>query len=124
MYTVRVESHFSAAHKLRGYRGRCEALHGHNWRVEVEIRSAKLNTIGMVCDFKEIKKKLASILKELDHAYLNRIPYFKKHNPTSEKIAEFIYYKLKKRISNKDPALHKVSVWETDTSCAVFEKDA
>jgi len=123
MYAVKVQSHFSSAHNLRGYRGRCEKLHGHNWRVEVEIRSDKLNNIGMVCDFKEIKKKLHKILKDLDHVYLNKLPYFKKHNPTSEKIAEFIYYRLKKSIPSKDLILGKVSVWETDTSCAVFGED-
>ena len=124
MYTTRVELHFSAAHKLRGYRGRCEALHGHNWKVKLSVSSDTLNKIGMVCDFKEMKENLNKVLKELDHAYLNKLAYFKKHNPTSEKIAEFIFYRLKKLIKAKRLVLKEVTVWETDTSSAIYSEDA
>lgn len=120
MYIVKVQSYFSAAHNLRGYQGRCEKLHGHNWKVEAEIGSEKLNKLSMVCDFKEIKQKLDRVLKNLDHGYLNELSFFKKHNPTSEKIAEFIYYKLKKTLKDKTLFLRKVVVWETQNSCALF----
>jgi 6-pyruvoyltetrahydropterin/6-carboxytetrahydropterin synthase len=77
----------------------------------------------MVCDFREIKKKLAKVLETLDHGYLNKIPYFKKYyNPTSEKIAEFIYFELKKLIKGGEFALRSISVWETDSACAVFSE--
>jgi len=123
MYALKVQSYFNAAHNLRGYSGKCEKLHGHNWKVEVGIVSRELDKLAMVCDFKELKKKLEKILKMLDHSYLNQSPYFKKNNPTSEKIAEFIYYKLKESIKGKAFLLKEVSVWETQDSCAVFSEE-
>ncbi len=123
MYAIKVQSYFSAAHNLRGYRGRCERLHGHNWKVEAEIASGELNNISMVCDFKEVKKKMEKVLNKLDHSYLNKLPYFKKNNPTSEKIAEFIYYNLKKSIKDKNLFLKGVLVWETNDSCAIFSEE-
>ena len=123
MYSIKVQSHFSAAHNLRGYRGKCEKLHGHNWKVETEVISSKLNNLSMVCDFKELKEKLEKVLKDLDHTYLNKLPYFKKNNPTSEKIAQFIYGNLKKLIKEKNIILRKVSVWETKDSQADFSEE-
>ena len=123
MYTIKVQSYFSAAHNLRGYQGRCEKLHGHNWKVEAEIASAKLNKLSMVCDFKQIKQKLEKVLKGLDHTHLNRLSYFKKNNPTSEKIAEFIYVNLKKLIKDDNLVLKQISVWETESSQAVFSPE-
>lgn len=123
MYAIKVCSYFSAAHNLRGYRGRCEKLHGHNWKVEVEVVSARLNEFSMVYDFKEIKEKLKKVLIKLDHTYLNKLPFFKKNNPTSEKIAEFIYSNLQKLIKGGDLKLKSISVWETDSSCATFSRE-
>lgn len=123
MYSIKVQSHFSAAHNLRGYRGKCEKLHGHNWTVQAEVTSEKLNNLSMVCDFKELKEKLEKVLKGLDHTYLNKLPYFKKNNPTSEKIAQFIYGNLKKLIKEKSLILRKVSVWETKDSQADFSEE-
>ena len=123
MYSIKVQSHFSAAHNLRGYRGKCEKLHGHNWKVQAEIASQSLDKLSMVYDFKDLKGKLEKVLAKFDHNYLNETPYFKKNNPTSEKIAEFIYHDLKKSIK-KNLTLREVSVWETETSQATFsEKD-
>ena len=118
MYEIKVIDEFAGAHALRHYKGKCEALHGHNWRVEVLLKSATLNEQGMVMDFKELKHKLKNTLSSLDHKYLNDIPYFKKRNPTSENVAHFIHKKLSQILKKKI----KVSVWETQTSCASFEK--
>lgn len=123
MYSIKVQSYFSAAHNLRGYRGKCEKLHGHNWTVQAEVTSDELNNLSMVCDFKELKEKLEKVLKGLDHTYLNKLPYFKKNNPTSEKIAQFIYGNLKKLIKEKSLILRKVSVWETKDSQADFSEE-
>jgi len=117
VYSVKIEGSFSSAHTLRQYKGKCEALHGHNWRVEAVARSLKLNKAGMVRDFHDLKGKLNSILEGLDHKYLNKIPYFKKSNPTSENIARFIYGKLKKKI----PQIKSVTVWESPSSSATYE---
>lgn len=116
MYSIRVESSFSSAHNLRGYKGKCEALHGHNWKVEAVVTSQGLDKTGMVVDFKLVKHQLNKILEKLDHAYLNKIPYFKTHNPTSEQIAGYVYGELKKKI----PALSSVTVWENSTSSATY----
>jgi 6-pyruvoyltetrahydropterin/6-carboxytetrahydropterin synthase len=123
VYAIKVQSDFSAAHNLRGYRGKCERLHGHNWKVEAEIISSRLNNLTMVCDFKEVKKNLKKVLEKLDHTYLNRLPYFKKNNPTSEKLAEFIYYSLKRLIKDKNIILKRVCVWETETQQASFSEE-
>jgi len=116
MYDIKIEGIFSSAHNLRGYKGKCEALHGHNWRVEIVVSSAKLDNIGMVMDFKSLKEKLYNLLEKLDHKYLNNIAYFKKINPTSENIAKYIYDNLKKKV----PALYSVTVWESDKACATY----
>lgn len=118
MYSVKVEADFSSAHNLRCYRGRCEELHGHNWKVEAVVSADKLDQAGMVLDFKYLKKRLNSILDKLDHKYLNGIVYFKKVNPTSENIAAFIYGALKKEIAR----LESVTVWENDTSAATYRE--
>jgi len=118
MYSLKVQGVFSSAHNLRGYKGKCEDLHGHNWIVEIVIKSAKLDTIGMVLDFKYLKKKLGLVLEEMDHRYLNKLVYFKKNNPTSENIAKYIYKKLIKQV----PLLSSVTVWENSISAAVYEE--
>lgn len=118
MYSLKVEGSFSSAHNLRGYKGKCEDLHGHNWRVEIIVKSAQLDNIGMVLDFKLLKQKLGLVLEEMDHKYLNKLVYFKRTNPTSENIAKYIYRKLIKQI----PLLSSVTVWENSTSAAVYEE--
>lgn len=119
MYTIDVEENFSAAHNLRGYKGKCEELHGHNWNVRAEIFGSKLDKLGMVVDFRFVKKKLNEILEELDHKYLNQIPYFKKINPTSECIAQYIYNSLKVKI----PQLKSITIWESDNCSATYSDD-
>ncbi len=118
MYSVKVEGGFSSAHNLRGYKGKCEELHGHNWKVEITASKSGLDKIGFVLDFKYLKMKLNKVLEKLDHTYLNKIPYFKKANPTSENIAKYIYSRLKPGI----PVLESVTVWENNTSSATYEE--
>ena len=118
MYKIKVESSFSSAHNLRGYKGKCEDLHGHNWKVELVAGRDKLDKIGLVMDFKKLKAILNEFLETLDHKYLNKLPFFTKVNPTSENIAEFIFKSLKKKI----PILLSVTVWENSTSCAIYEE--
>ena len=120
MHELTVESSFSAAHRLRDYRGKCENLHGHNWRVEVTVGSNQLDNKGMVIDFRKIKEKLGRVLDKLDHTYLNELSEFKKINPTSENIAGYVYLRLKNLIRGKKIILKKVSVWETKDSSATY----
>jgi len=118
MDSLRVEGSFSSAHNLRGYKGKCEDLHGHNWRIEIIIKSKALNEIGIVADFTDLKKKLNAVLEELDHKYLNELACFKKINPTSENIARYLYKKLIPQI----PLLNSVTVWENATSSATYDE--
>jgi 6-pyruvoyltetrahydropterin/6-carboxytetrahydropterin synthase len=117
VYSIKVEADFSAAHNLRGYKGKCEALHGHNWKVEVVVSRRLLDKSGMVLDFKILKSRIYKVLEKLDHGYLNKIPYFKTNNPTSENIARYIFDCLKRNI----PGLQSVTVWESHNSCATYE---
>lgn len=118
MYKIKVEGNFSSAHNLRGYKGKCEELHGHNWRVEAVVSTETLDKAGMAMDFKALKKQLNACLEKLDHKYLNRVPYFKKVNPTSENIAKYIYDTLKTNIKHTSA----VTVWENDASRATYEE--
>lgn len=118
MYSVKVELHFSSAHNLRGYKGKCESLHGHNWKIVAVAESQKLNKLGMVMDFHDFKAHLRAILGKLDHKYLNDVAYFKKFNPTSENIAKYIYDILKKKV----PLLKSITVWESHNSSATYQE--
>ena len=118
MFSVKVEGNFSSAHNLRGYKGKCEALHGHNWKIEAVVAKDGPDKAGMVLDFKYLKAQLNKILDKLDHKYLNNLPYFKKANPTSENIAKYIYDRLKVKV----PAVKSVTVWENSVSSATYEE--
>ncbi len=123
MYEVMVEGSFSAAHNLRGYRKKCEKLHGHNWKVRVGVRGGELDRCGMLIDFREVKDYLEKIMEKLDHKYLNEISHFKVTNPTSENIARFIYNELKSRLKGSLYMVSKVTVWESDTTSATYFQD-
>jgi len=116
MFEIKVTSEFNGAHNLRGYEGKCENLHGHNWKVEAVVGKKDLDKLGMVTDFKIVKNELERILDGLDHKYLNDLKIFRKYNPTSERIAEYIYNELSKKIKR----ISRVTVWETDSSCATY----
>ncbi len=95
-----VHTHFSSAHSLRGYQGNCEELHGHNWKVGVQIAAETLDNLGMVIDFKVLKQKLHQIIQRLDHKHLNDLPPFDALNPSSENIAFYIFQELKKSLTH------------------------
>jgi 6-pyruvoyltetrahydropterin/6-carboxytetrahydropterin synthase len=121
MFEIKIDTDFSAAHSLRGYKGKCEGLHGHNWKIELKVTSSKLNKLGMVIDFKELKDMLEEIIRKLDHKHLNKINFFKKVNPTSEQIAKYIYDRLAAKSKGKF-TVKKVTVWESDSSAASFSQ--
>ena len=129
MFEIKVKTQFCAAHYLENYKGKCEELHGHNWKVEATVTAKKLDKIGMVIDFKELKKLLNEIVTSLDHKFLNKLPQFSKSNTTSEIIAKYIFVELKKKLVRflgvkkaKIVKLSKVSVWEQDNSCAAYQE--
>ena len=122
MYEVMIEEEFSAAHALRGYQGKCENMHGHNWRVEVYVRGEQLDQVGMLVDFKALKAATRRVMKYLDHRNLNELkPFDDEMNPSSEHLAGFILHKVAEEISDGRVTVYKVRVWETPSTCATYE---
>lgn len=115
MYFITVEDHFDAAHYLRNYRGKCENVHGHRFKVEVTLRSEELNEIGLAYDFTVLKQQLKEVLAEYDHCSLNEVPPFNTINPSSENIARTIYERLLPSLP-PEVALTSVEVWESPQS--------
>jgi 6-pyruvoyltetrahydropterin/6-carboxytetrahydropterin synthase len=127
VYELKVIRVFSAAHRLQGYKGKCEELHGHNYRVEVELSVSGLDDIGLGMDFQEIKSCLDEILKGLDHRFLNEVPPFDRDNPSAENLARYIYEEMKKRISRGSAGPERASmlactIWESDTAAATYRE--
>ncbi len=118
MYQISVEQHFDAAHFLRGYRGKCEALHGHRFRVVVRIETSGLDDIGLAYDFVELKQHLAQVISKFDHTCLNDVPPFDKINPSSENIAATIYKELKPKLAGVSIAA--VEVWESPQTGVIY----
>lgn len=123
MYEISVEQHFDAAHFLRGYQGKCEALHGHRFRVVVKIKSSGVNDIGIAYDFAELKQHLRDILAKFDHTCLNDVPPFDKINPSSENIASIIYTELHPKLVGAPVSLSSVEVWESPQTGVVYTPD-
>jgi len=123
MYRVTVEKSFDAAHYLRGYQGKCEALHGHRFRILVSVQASALNDIGLAYDFTDLKKHLGDILERFDHTCLNDVPPFDKINPTSEHIAATIYEELKARLAGAPVAMESVEVWESPHQGTTYRPD-
>ncbi len=122
MYKIRVTRHFAGAHFLKGYHGKCENLHGHNWKVEAEFACDDLDKIGIALDFKIVKKELDRILDELDHTLLNNHPAFKRINPSAENIANYIFKRLTKQFQ-KRARVKSVTVWESENASAEYSED-
>ena len=116
MYEIKTQAFFSAAHHLLNYEGECENQHAHNWMVEDYVKGETLDKSDILIDYKVLKRELNEVLNLLDHHDINELPEFKGESPSSEMIAAFIYTKLKEKIVQ----LNKISVWETQTSCASY----
>jgi 6-pyruvoyltetrahydropterin/6-carboxytetrahydropterin synthase len=120
VYELFIQADFSAAHNLRKYRGKCERLHGHNWRVDLRLAGSRLNTEGMLIDFVEAKRILGEALEPFDHQYLNEVPPFDELNPSSENLARVIAKSVAKRL----PAgvrVAAVTAWESDRCSATYK---
>ena len=116
MYEVSIERHIDAAHYLREYQGKCEALHGHRYRIIVKVTASEVNEIGLAYDFTVLKRHLDDILERFDHTCLNDVPPFDKINPSSENIASTIYNELAARLAGGPASLSGVEVWESPDS--------
>jgi 6-pyruvoyltetrahydropterin/6-carboxytetrahydropterin synthase len=122
MFHVSVEETFSSGHALRGYRGKCENPHGHNYRVQITLEGPQLNNIGLLIDFTHLKEVLRGIIKRLDHQFLNDLEPFTSLNPSAENMAKYFYDEVSGQLKDL-PLGAKVSdviVWETDTALAKY----
>ena len=122
MYEIAVEKHFDAAHFLRGYRGKCEALHGHRFKVVARVSAGQLDEIGMAYDFTELKRYLDDVLVAYDHTCLNDVPPFDKTNPSSENIAAAVYRELRTRLADTVTIIG-IEVWESPHTWVTYRPD-
>src|SRR5256714_14939307 len=122
MFEVMIERTFSSAHQLRGYRGKCENLHGHNYRIEIYARGRELNNIGLLVDFVELKAAADEIVNYLDHRNINELPPFDEElNPSAENLARYILERVSSRVGDERVQVYKVRCFETPTSVATYQ---
>ena len=120
-FEVMIERNFSSAHQLRGYKGKCENLHGHNYKIEIYARGRELDNIGLLVDFVELKESADDLVTYLDHKNLNELEPFIKENPSAENVARFILERLAAKIDDDRVQIYKVRCFETPTSVATYE---
>jgi 6-pyruvoyltetrahydropterin/6-carboxytetrahydropterin synthase len=120
MFTLFVRDSFAAAHRLEMYHGKCEALHGHNFKVEALFQGEKVGAEGMLLDFAVLKGHLRDVLADLDHKYINEIPFFKERASSSEYLALYIYDRLRELIGEGGVTVREVRVWESDNAYAAY----
>ena len=122
MFEVSVEQTFAAGHALRNYKGACENVHGHNFKIQVTIEGRELDQTGMLVDFLDVKTSMRDVIARLDHKFLNDVPPFDVKNPSAENIAEYFYEEITTGlVSNPVPVrVREVRVWETDIQSATY----
>ncbi len=120
MFDVSVEETFAAAHQLREYKGKCENLHGHNYRVRITVMAKDLDRTGLVVDFVELKRGMRAVVERLDHKYLNEMPPFDTLNPSAENLAKYFYDQMPPSLKSGRARIASVKIWETETSTATY----
>ncbi len=124
MFEIDVEESFAAGHALRGYIGKCENLHGHNYRVRLTVAGDGLNSIGLLCDFKDVKSLLNEVIGRLDHQYLNDVEPFKEElNPSAENLARYLFRETNSLVSDSTEGracVKRVKVWETERNAVTY----
>jgi 6-pyruvoyltetrahydropterin/6-carboxytetrahydropterin synthase len=122
MYEVSVDETFAAGHALRGYKGKCENVHGHNYKVRVALAGPELDSVGLLYDFVHLKQVIQEVIRSLDHRFLNDFPPFDSVNPSAENIARYIYDEASKQMRQmpSGASIASITVWETDTTSATY----
>jgi 6-pyruvoyltetrahydropterin/6-carboxytetrahydropterin synthase len=124
MFEVMIERNFSSAHQLRGYKGKCENLHGHNYKIEIYARGRELDNIGLLVDFSELKTAADEVVQYLDHRNINELPPFDVElNPSAENLARYILERVASRVGDERVQVYKVRCFETPTSIATYQVD-
>ncbi len=122
-YQLKVVTDFASAHTLRDYPGACSRMHGHNWKVELEVAATQLDNVGMGVDFKVMKQAANEVGDELDHRYLNDLEPFKEINPTAENIAAYMYKEISARINSDSIKVTALTLWETERACVRYSEE-
>ncbi|HEX8491410.1 MAG TPA: 6-carboxytetrahydropterin synthase QueD [Pyrinomonadaceae bacterium] len=123
-FEVMIERNFSSAHQLRGYKGKCENLHGHNYKIEIYARGRELDNIGLLVDFVELKAAADEVVQYLDHRNINELkPFDVELNPSAENLARFIWERVSARVGDERVQIYKVRCFETPTSVATYQVD-
>ncbi len=123
MFEVSVEDSFAAGHALRGYRGKCENPHGHNYKVRITLAGESLDHLGLLYDFKDLKTVMNEVIERLDHQFLNDIEPFRRLNPSAENMARYFYQEMNQRLQGSTDGrvrVIRVKLWETDTTTATY----
>ena len=120
MFEISVEYGFAAGHALREYKGKCENIHGHNYKVRVTLAGDKLNSAGLLIDFVDLRAEIKGLVEKLDHRFLNDIPPFDQLNPSAENLAKYFCDGIEPQARNHGLEVHGVTVWETDTTSATY----
>lgn len=122
MFEVTVEESFAAGHALRGYRGKCENVHGHNYKLRVTLAGEQLDSVGLLYDFVELKRGISAAIKAIDHRFLNDLPPFDRLNPSAENLARYFYELLTQQLGASANGAHvkEVTIFETDTTTATY----
>jgi 6-pyruvoyltetrahydropterin/6-carboxytetrahydropterin synthase len=123
LYRIFIETRFSSAHSIQRYDGPCGKLHGHTWKVRVEVTSQKTNELGLSIDFKDLKRISDSVVGRLDHQHINEIDPFQKENPTAENIARYLFREIMKKLS-EDVRLYAVTVWESESTGVTYSENS
>ena len=123
-FEVMIERNFSSAHQLRGYKGKCENLHGHNYKIEIYARGRELDNIGLLVDFGELKTAADEVVRYLDHRNINELPPFDVElNPSAENLARYILERVAASVGDERVQVYKVRCFETPTSIATYQVD-
>ncbi|MFB3922448.1 MAG: 6-carboxytetrahydropterin synthase QueD [Terriglobia bacterium] len=121
MFEISVDYSFAAGHALRGYKGKCENVHGHNYKVRVTVGGEQLNSIGLVMDFVDLRAAIKALAERLDHRFMNDIPPFDQLNPSAENLAKYFYDGLEPTTRDNGVHVRSVTIWETDTTSATYQ---
>jgi 6-pyruvoyltetrahydropterin/6-carboxytetrahydropterin synthase len=124
MFEVTVEQTFAAGHALREYKGKCENVHGHNYKVQITVEGERLNRIGLLVDFVELKRVVREVVDRLDHQFINDLEPFTVINPSAENMAKYFYDEVSRKLDTDNGGtptrISQIKIWETDTSIAVY----
>ena len=122
-YLLKVVTEFASAHTLRDYPRACSRMHGHNWKLELEVVASALDDVGMGIDFKQMKAAANEVGDRLDHRYLNELEPFNEINPTAENIAAYMYREIAAILNSDTVRVKAVTLWETDRACVRYSEE-